>query len=666
MNASTHRKTGPAAALALALATLATWTPVGASAISRPPQLGGTHMHWYRSHPTARTPQKRAGTFGSTAVVGVRSNRDLAALRTAYGFEHVRAIPQLRAAVVTVDRARLHALLAAESRDPRIRYVSSGRARRRVMSMPNDPLVTTLDGWSNRPYEWQFAASHVDRAFDISKGSPDLVVGTIDTGAAEVPDLTGKVDSRWNVAPDGTLTQDSSPQGNDDFGHGTAVASVIAANPDDGFGMAGFGGRTHVIAVDAADHDSLPDSQVAIALTKLVSLGARIVNMSLGGALPSEPILVDAIHRAAAAGVLLIASTGNEGSHVSWPAADLQPSGGGRSNGLAVGATDVEGNPAYFSNSGKHISLVAPGTFAGLCSGVLVALPAFSHFDDTCYSTWNGAGGGRYGYIEGTSFAAPEVAGIAALIWAARPELKNYEVADIIKTSARRNAALGWTPTVGCGQLDAGAALEIATGVAPAPGLEADAPCSSVGIAPPSWPSEANQTITFDQLPDKTIGDPDFTVRATASSGLPVTFTARGYCTVKGAKVHLTAAGACTVTASQPGDANYNLAPDVLQTFRIAGAAVHALAATGTWAAKVNLRFRVDAGPSRLGVSLTIQKSGVTVASLDRTFSGVRAEKVYSVGWRAPAARTNDVYRFCVADRTDTLSAPSCARIRLR
>ena len=62
----------------------------------------------------------------------------------------------------------------------------------------------------------------------------------------------------------------------------------------------------------------------------------------------------------------------------------------------------------------------------------------------------------------GTSFSAPEVAGVAALIWAKRPELKNYQVADIIKQSA---TAMAWAgrPTMGCGVLDAGAALELAT-----------------------------------------------------------------------------------------------------------------------------------------------------------------------------------------------------------
>ena len=81
-----------------------------------------------------------------------------------------------------------------------------------------------------------------------------------------------------------------------------------------------------------------------------------------------------------------------------------------------------------------------------------------------------------------------------------------------------------------------------------------------------------NQTITFGALANKTYGDPDFGVGATASSSLAVSFAASGNCTISGAAVHLTGAGSCTVTASQAGNANYNPAPDVARTFSIARA----------------------------------------------------------------------------------------------
>jgi Tol biopolymer transport system component len=86
----------------------------------------------------------------------------------------------------------------------------------------------------------------------------------------------------------------------------------------------------------------------------------------------------------------------------------------------------------------------------------------------------------------------------------------------------------------------------------------------------PDWQPKISQTITFGALPNKTYGDPDFTVSATASSGLPVTFAADGVCTVSGASVHITGVGVCKITASQPGDSSYNAAADVSQSFAIA------------------------------------------------------------------------------------------------
>jgi hypothetical protein len=82
--------------------------------------------------------------------------------------------------------------------------------------------------------------------------------------------------------------------------------------------------------------------------------------------------------------------------------------------------------------------------------------------------------------------------------------------------------------------------------------------------------AKANQTITFGVLTGKNFGDPDFAVSATATSSLAVTFAASGNCSVTGSTVHITGAGSCTVTASQAGDANYNPAIDVPQSFSIA------------------------------------------------------------------------------------------------
>jgi PASTA domain/NHL repeat len=81
--------------------------------------------------------------------------------------------------------------------------------------------------------------------------------------------------------------------------------------------------------------------------------------------------------------------------------------------------------------------------------------------------------------------------------------------------------------------------------------------------------AKAGQTIFFAALANRKVGDPDFTVSASASSRLPVSFAALGRCTVSGARVHLTGAGSCTITASQPGNANYAAATPVARTFSI-------------------------------------------------------------------------------------------------
>ena len=455
--------------------------------VSPPPKVS-RQMQWFHRHLSAGSAELRTTRAGSTAVIGLESMRDLPSVRATYGFEVVRVIPELHAAVIELDSS----VVANASADPRIRYLTPLGPKRSLMSMPNDPLLSAIDSSTGLPYEWQFAPSHVDRALDLSPGSPTIVVGTIDTGVADVPDLAGKVDARWTVAQDGTLTRD--PGGNDVVGHGTAVASLIAANVGDGFGMAGFGGATHLIAVRA---QALTDTEVAVALMKLDRLGVRIVNMSFGEDAPELPILRDAIHKAAADGMLLVAAAGNSTAEVAYPAADLQPPGGGPSYGLAVGATDVSGNLADFSNSGERLSLVAPGGYQGPCSGVLVTVAPLTSFDNSCYPYWSGDGGAIYAYVPGTSFSAPEVAGVAALIWAKRPDLKNYQVAAIIKQSARRDG-VGWTPTMGCGVLDAGAALELATNYSAAGG--ADGSCSIAGDPAPI-PNEPETKPTVSALP---------------------------------------------------------------------------------------------------------------------------------------------------------------------
>jgi subtilisin family serine protease len=597
--------------------------------------------------------------------------RDLAPLRRSYGFETVQAMPALRAARVHFDAAQLHALLTHATADRRVRYVSPVGPAREVSTMPNDPLVQDVDPTTKLPYEWQFAPANLGGALDLTPGDPRIQVGVVDSGVDGVPDLAGKIDGLYDVTATGTQLS-ASTTGNDDYGHGTAVASLIAANDGDGFGMAGFGGAAHVIGIHAGNRGRFYDADLAQAIAKLDALGVRIVNLSIGGRVPSSPILVDAIDKAASDGMLIVAAAGNEAGPVDWPAALLQHSGGGQSYGLAVGATNVNGRHASFSNFGKHLSLVAPGIFTRGCSGVLVALPRPNRLSDTCYRQWRGSGGTDYGYVAGTSFASPEVAGVAALVWAARPELKNYQVADIIEGSADRDADAGWTPTLGCGRLDAAAAVALALSRTAAEwgsgAPSAAGSCSAVGAAAPALPH--TQTITFEPIPDRTTADGDFNPNAHASSGLRVTYTAYNGCTMRHGVVHVTGAGTCWITAFQNGNDDIYPARPVLQVVAITDAVIpRALPAEGTAGGLVSLRYR----STTLGIVATdvvVDRNGKAVARVHESASVVDEGGLYSVPWHAPRAAARGSLGFCVTLRNRTPGAPvrnytSCARIRL-
>jgi len=124
--------------------------------------------------------------------------------------------------------------------------------------------------------------------------------------------------------------------------------------------------------------------------------------------------------------------------------------------------------------------------------------------------------------------------------------------------------------------------------------------------------AKADQTINFGPLPEKHTGDPDFTVNATSTSGLPVTFTVTGQCTISGNTVHITGIGSCTVTAAQAGDANFNAAPSVAQSFAI------------THAVQISLsQSNYNVSESTGFVTITVNRSGdlSSAVSVDYTTS---------------------------------------------
>jgi subtilisin family serine protease len=284
--------------------------------------------------------------------------------------------------------------------------------------------------------EWQYysvGANRVPRR--VTAAAARITIAVVDTGAdVASPALASKVRATYDARTGRRRVRDRS-------GHGTFVASLAGGAARMREGFAGFGGAARLLIVKVSDSTSFNDVDVAAGIVYAVRHHARIVNLSVAGRAPSS-VEKAALAFAARRGVLVVAAAGNDalaGDPPEYPAAFLQPVGSNGIGGLgiSVGASDSQGARASFSEYGSFVSLVAPG------EAVLGARRGSR---------------GSYGYASGTSFAAPEVAGAAALVWAADPKLTFRQVAAILKRTATGRGA--WGPELGFGVIDAAAAVQ--------------------------------------------------------------------------------------------------------------------------------------------------------------------------------------------------------------
>jgi subtilisin family serine protease len=387
---------------------------------------------------SALSPPSRAGV----CVLGYRSPQAFRTLLARTGLKVQRNLPALHEAVVA------HSTVGTR---PVARFVSS-------QPQSTEPGVRDMY-WAGVPYEWEYIAAHVDGVPDsVLRAAAAVKIAVVDTGCdVRQPDIAAKSPQVYSVIH---------PHARDDvrdyYGHGTFVASLAAGSVTNGDGIAGFGGDARLMCVQVVHADgSISDVDEAAGIVYAVKHGAKIINLSLGGADPSG-LETRAVRYAQRHGVLLVAAAGNEfhyGNPVEYPAALLQPKGsdGRGGSGLSVGASTLKGERAPFSNAGSYVSLAAPG------ENVFAALSG--------YSDWSrlplpGSTAGIYGFASGTSFATAEVAGVSALVWAANPGLSAEQVATVLKRSASGQGT--WTPSLGFGVVDAAAAVELAPTIAAA------------------------------------------------------------------------------------------------------------------------------------------------------------------------------------------------------
>ena len=339
--------------------------------------------------------------------------------------------------------------------EPGILRVERAAARRSLVEPALASLAPAV------PFQWQYAAVRADQVpAAVAQAAAGFTIAVIDTGAdLGAPDLGAKAPHTYSVRK----RQADVADGN---GHGTFVAALAAGSSTNGDGIAGVAGEAGLMVVQAGGAGgAFTDVDEAAAIVYAVDHGAKIVNLSLGGTTTSS-IEKRAVDYAVSKGVLLVAAAGNgyyRGNAVEYPAALLQPAGskGVGGSGLSVAASTREGGRAPFSTTGSHVSLAAPGV------GVFSAVSSGSPVSRYPRTTLPGALGGVYGYGSGTSFASPQVAGAAALVWAANPQLRAAQVASILEQTASGRGS--WNAELGYGVLDVAAAVARAQSTPAAP-----------------------------------------------------------------------------------------------------------------------------------------------------------------------------------------------------
>lgn len=307
---------------------------------------------------------------------------------------------------------------------------------------PNDPEF----GIQNIEY---LQYINMQDAWEYSTGSSSVKVAVLDTKVAyNHPDLGTGANGNL-LLPSGWIYG----SGYDYHKHGTEVVGVIGAKTNNSIGVTGVAGGfgSHGVTVIpycvcsiGSDGDAHPDFAVVDdAIIAATIAGAKVVNMSFGNIIAQEgyyPPLDSAIEYAYDHGVVLVASSGNDGiSSVNYPA--------NHSKVIAVGSGSPVNGKHFFSNYGYGLDIVAPGL--------------------NIYSTTLGYSGGySYNYNTGTSFSAPIVSGIAALLFSAKPNLTPNGIRDILRKTASKYSGYsynnGWCSQIGYGVVNARAALSMA------------------------------------------------------------------------------------------------------------------------------------------------------------------------------------------------------------
>ncbi|HSI59433.1 MAG TPA: S8 family peptidase [Ideonella sp.] len=438
-----------AAAIAAAVSTTATaGGPTISAAVAQGPQSTGQMIVKLRAGAA-----EAAGA--SLQAVAAQHGVSLAKLRTlavgATVFKLGRPLPLAEA------RALAQGLKAVDG----VEYAEPDQILKADFT-PNDPLYASLPQWH---YNEPVGGIDLEAAWDTATGT-GVVVAVLDTGYRPHADLVDNIIPGYDFIEDLTVANDGDGRDADaqDPGdwykylgvipidsswHGTHTAGTVAAKTNNGIGLAGVAFNAKVMPVRVLGKgggytSDITDGIIWASGGKVEGIPktttpARVMNMSFGGTGECSAALQAAINAAAKRGTLSVVSAGNDAAE----AGTKNPAN--CANVIPVAATGRDGARATYSNFGSIVRIAAPGG-----SG-----------NEYVWSTLNTGKktpvADAYAGYQGTSMAAPHVAGVAALIWSKNPSLSPKQVAKILITTARPFPA----SCEGCGSgiVDANAAL---------------------------------------------------------------------------------------------------------------------------------------------------------------------------------------------------------------
>jgi serine protease len=387
----------------------------------------------------ARWHELRAESSGILARV---ADRDGLAVET--------AVPEIGLLSVALPRGGLPALRERLSGDPKVEWVRPDPPAQ-LRYTPNDFAFTHPDAHapSGDLSQWNLVREGGPRAWDLSKGT-GAEVAMVDSGVdGGHPDIAGRI---AGSAAFGTTNPTSDP-----IGHGTHTAGLACGDADNGFGVAsmGFDCSLYIAKVTFPG----PCSDVANAITSAANRNSDVISMSFGGC---DTGLIPALSYAQSRGSVLVAAASNEPnpdggcpplfltSNCIYPEEWLQPNGTGPSagfdRGLVVTSAKYDGTKSGFGEGTNRVSVAAFGSASnsiGGQQGILSSWPANPVDDDDSGGRTTVNGDSRFSYLVGTSMATPQVAGVAALIRAVKPNMANTRIVHLIKATASHCGSYG-------------------------------------------------------------------------------------------------------------------------------------------------------------------------------------------------------------------------------